>query len=314
MTGVFIRKKNGSIWCLICGLFLVGLFLFLNFADSGEINNSYVGIIFGGVITFFSVMSLFFNYKAFFVIDDDRILSKYHWFGKLDCIIAEVAYAQAQVNTLTILLKNGKRHVIMGIDNPRPLSDAIRRQIFSVEAESPDKLRNELATTQAARKKELYRMFGSIALMLVYIILAVLLTGGRDMCDFSTLDWTIFGVMCAIEVLTVAATFYFAGRCGKYLLPIERLKYRLRGAIIATQPLPGSNVREVYTDENHLGRIVVCGFPNDEDVYCCVQEFTGNLNLETVHTSEIYASDNDRLAETLLPLIDITHQFVQKAE
>lgn len=314
MTGTFIRKKFSGILPLICGLFLIGLFLFLNFVYSAEPNHAYVGIILGAVITLYSVLVLTFNYKAHFSIVDDRILSKYHWFGRLDCSLADVAFAQAQINALTILLKNGKRHVIMGIENPYPLASAIRRQIFSVETESPDKLRQELERTQAAKKKALYGTLGGIALMFVNIFITMFLTGGRDFDEFSALDWNLFTLMGIIEGLTVVAMFYFAGRCGKYALPIDVLQYRLRGAIIATQPLPAGNVREVYEDENHLGRIVICGFPNDDDIYYCVQEFTGNYNLETVHTSEVFASGDERFAEMLLPFMNITPQFKQNVQ
>lgn len=90
------------------------------------------------------------------------------------------------------------------------------------------------------------------------------------------------------------------------MLPIEQLKYRLCGAIIATYPLPTNNTTAVYTDENHTGRIVVCGFPNDESVYYCVQEIVGNFELETVHTSEIYDSIDELPVDAFSALIDIT--------
>jgi len=314
MAGVFKRRKLGSILCLLCGLFLIGLFLFFRFADSESTKGAYIGIALGGAITLFSIISLFFNYKAHFEIADGRILSKYHWFGKLDCNISDVAFADAQLNTLSILLRNGKRHVIMGIENSWPLASAIRRQIFSVEAESPDTLRQELASAQAARKKDLYQVIGGVALLFVNIFIAVLLTGGKETYDFSTRDWTVFAIMGAIEILIVIPLFYFADRCGKQLLPIQQLEYRLRGAIIATQPLPAGNVREVYTDENYFGRIAVCGFPNSEEVYYCVQEFTGRYSLETVQTSEIYPGADELIAEGLLDYIDITQQFEQTAE
>lgn len=320
MTGTFIRKKFSGILSLICGLFLIGLFLFVNFVDNEEPNYAYVGIILGAVITLFGVLLLTFNYKAHFSIEDDRILSKYHWFGRLDCSLADVAFvsfsARADVKTyaLTILLKSGKRHIITGIENSQMLCSAIRRQIFSVEAESPNKLRQELESTQAANKKALYGMLGGIALMVVNIFIVAFLTDGKEMHEFSVLDWMLFAIMGIIEGLTVVVMFYSACKCGQYALPIDVLQHRLRGAIIATQPLPAGNVREVYEDENHLGRIIIFGFPNDEDIYYCVQEFTGNYNLETVHTSEVFASDDERFAEMLLPFMNITPQFKQNAQ
>ena len=50
--------------------------------------------------------------------------------------------------------------------------------------------------------------------MFINIFVAVFLTGEREMHQFSNGDWTIFIVMCAIETVTVIATFYFAQKTG----------------------------------------------------------------------------------------------------
>ena len=83
----------------------------------------------------------------------------------------------------------------------------------------------------------------------------------------------------------------------------------LKGAYIATTPFPAGIVKQVYTDVNHMGRIVICGYPNDESVYYCVQEFVGNYLLKTVDTSEIYASEDNLPNEALSTFMDITDHF-----
>lgn len=146
--------------------------------------------------------------------------------------------------------------------------------------------------------------------MFANIFIAVALTGGKEMYEFGTLDWILFAAMGVVELVTVVATFYSAGKCGKHLLPIEHLKFRLKGAYIASQSLPSGNVKRIYTDENHTGRIVVYGFPNDESVYYCVQEFAGNFLLKTVHTSKIYENEDVLTEETDLHMfIDITQHI-----
>ena len=90
---------------------------------------------------------------------------------------------------------------------------------------------------------------------------------------------------------------------------MEALIYRLRGAIIASQPLPASKTTAVYTDEDFSGRIVVCGFPKDESVYYCVQEINGSFELETVHTSEVFDSADKLPKDKFSPLMDITGCF-----
>ena len=312
MDGIFIRKKTNAwhILLLLCGIFFIALYIFLNIVDSEATSELLAFLIFGILLSFFAIPSMLLNHGAYIRIEENFIHAKYHWFSSIDCNIDEVAFVLPQINTLTILLKNGKRHVIMGVENSWPLSSVIRRQNFSFEAESPIVLRQKLDHVQAVRKKELWWVLGGITLMFANIFIAVLLTGGKDLHEFGKLDWILFAVMGFIELLTLIGLFYAAGRCGKHLVPIEQLKYRLRGAMIASQPLPSNNIKNVYTDENHTGRIIVCGFPNDESVYYCVQEFAGNFELETVHTSEIYDNKDELPEDGFSTLIDVTSRIL----
>lgn len=313
MDGIFIRKNN--IWLvllLLCGIFFVALYVFLNIVDSEATSELLTFLIVGILCGLVAIHSMLLNHGAYIRIEENTIQAKYHWFGRLDCTIDEVAFVLPQINTLTILLKNGKRHAIMGVENSWQLSSVIRRQGFALETESPDVLRQKLDHIQAVRKKELWWVLGGIVLMFANIFIAALLTGGKDLPEFGKMDWVLFAGMGFIELLTLIGLFYVAGRCGEHLLPIEQLKYRLRGAVIASHPLPSHNTTGIYTDENHTGRIVVCGFPNDESVYYCVQEFTGNFELETVHTSEIYENKDELPEDGFSKLIDITSPVVSR--
>ena len=312
MDGIFIRKKT-NIWLvllLLCGIVFVALYIFLNIVDSEATSEILMFLIMGILCGMVAIPSMLLNHDAYIHVEENTIKAKYHWFGRLDCCIDDVEFVLPQINTLTILLRNGKRHVIMGVENSWALSSAIRRQGFTLESESPDVLYQKLDHIQVVRKKELWWVLGGVALMSANIFIAVLLTGGRDMHEFGKLDWILFAVMGLIELLTLIGLFYAAGRCGKYLLPIEQLKYRLRGAMIASQPLPSNNIKNVFTDENYPGRIIVCGFPNDESIYYCVQEFAGNSELETVHTSEIYDNKNELPEDGFSTLIDVTSRIL----
>ena len=308
MDGVFIRKKTNGwlVLLLLCGIILIFLYVFLNIVDSEASSELLTLFIMGIICGLIAIPSMLLNRGAYIRIEENTISAKYHWFGRLNCNIDDIEFVLPEINTLTILLKSGKRHVIMGVENSWALSAAIRRQSFEIEEETPDSLRQQLSQTQVIRKKELWWVLGGIVLMFANIFIAVLLTGGRDLDEFSQLDWILFSVMGAIELLTLIGLFWAAQRCGKHLLPIEQLKYRLRGAIIATHPLPTNNTVAVYTDENHTGRIVVCGFPNYDSVYYCVQDIVGNFELKTVYTSNIYESAEELPKEGLSALIDIT--------
>lgn len=311
MDGVFLRKKK-NIWLilmLMCGVFLIGLCGFLKFTGEDDPGTLQVLLIMGILCGLVAVPSMLLNHGAFIHIGVNSIKAKYHWFGRLDCRIADVAFVLPRINTLTILLKSGKRHVIMGVENSWDLSSAIRRQGFALEAETPTSIRRKLTQAQDARKKALWWVLGLGALMFANIFIAVLLTGGKDLHEFSQWDWILFSLMGLLELLTVIGLFCAAQRCGKYQLPIEQLKYRLRGAVIAKTPLPTNNAVAVYTEWDHLGRIVVCGFPNDESVYYVVQKVLGDFKLETVHESEIYPSKDDLPTGGLDALVNVTDLF-----
>ena len=216
MEGMFLRKKF-NIWLFLlfsCGLCFIGLYIFLNIVDPEATSELLTFLIVGILIILVVIPSWLLNFGAFVHIDEDSIRAKYHWFGKLNCKTDEIAFAMAQVNTLTILLKSGKRHVIMGVENVWPLASAIRQQIFTVETETPNALMRKLEEVQAARKKKLYWVIGCVAFMFANIFIAVLLTDGKEMYAFSNTDWILFSIMGVVEILTVILTFYLAGQCG----------------------------------------------------------------------------------------------------
>ena len=312
MDGVFSGKKRLilPILCLLGGLFFIGISIAMNVVDSA-VNTGWPFLLtFGLAYTIAGAAMLLFNRGAALHVDEDRITARYHWFGRLDCSIDDIAFVLPQLNTLRIRLKDGKQHVIMGIRNPWVVSAFVRRHGFTLETKTPDTLRRQLAQIQKARKKELWWVIGLGVLMFTNIFIAVLLTGARDMADFTDLDWTRFIIMGIIETLTVAGCFYAASRCGKYLLPMEETKHRLLGAVIASHPLPSNNIVGVYTDENYSGRIAVCGYPNDDSVYYYVERFANDFSLRTVYTSEVYKNAEELPDNGFAPLIEITSSII----
>ncbi len=306
MDAIFSRKKKwGNLLLLLIGLSELGVFamVLLDNPDAPGIVAIFLimGLLFSGV----AVGSLSINRGAFLRIEEHTIRGKYHWFGRIDCDLAEVAFAQLQLNGLMLLLKNGKRHSILGIENDWELCSAIRRRIHVPEAESPDVLRQQLAQLRAQRKKDILWVLGGLVLMVVCFLLVVWLLSRKELLEKT--DWVILGVLGGLELLTLAGTFYMAVRGGNKLLPIYWLDYRLRGAVILSQPLVPGNVRGVYTDENHNGRITLFGFPGQESVYFCVEDFDRNCTLVTVHTSEIHENLSQLNSHGFLDgLLDIT--------
>lgn len=317
MEGIFPlggKTRRSRIWSaltFLSGAFLIGLCGFLKAVDPQAGSELAVLCLLGTCFCLWAVLSMLYNRNGYVRLENGRIQARYHWLGRLDCNLTDIEFVLPQINTLTILLKNGKRHVITGIEDPWLLSSILRRQRFEVEQETPETLRWELARTKAQRKKELYWVIFGTVMLFVNILLTVLLTGGREFSAFCGSDWYLFAGMGATELLTFGALLFAANRCGKRRLSLEWLAYRLRGAVIGTYPLPRNLVRRVYTDENHSGRVVVCGFPNAESVYYCVQEFGADEKLETVYSSQIYASQKELPEDEFSRLMDITALFSQ---
>ena len=108
IKAVFKKKSIWNIVTLLCGLILIGLFIFIGYVDSeATVSNLLTGIVLGSIICVFSVICLFFNFKAHLSIDNGHIRGRYHYFGKIDCRVSDVDFASWQMNTLSVQLKDG---------------------------------------------------------------------------------------------------------------------------------------------------------------------------------------------------------------
>ncbi len=308
---MFLRKKY-NIWLFllfVCGLFFIGLYIFLNIVDPKATSELLTFLIMGIIIILVVIPSWLLNFGAYIHIDENSIKAKYHWFGKIDCKLSDVTFAMPQINTLIIQLKGGKTHTIMGVENTWPLASVIRRNMPFESTEQPETLIEKLNNLKSAKKKGLIYVCSGLALMFINIFATVFLTGEREMHQFSNIDWTIFIIMCALEIVTVVATFYFAQKTGKNNIPIEKLKYEIQRRTIETQALLPGFVIAVYTDENYMGRITLFGYPNDNAVYYSVQEFASDYTLFRAYTSDIYDSQEELPAD-FETLIDITDKVL----
>ena len=250
-----------------------------------------------------------FNRRSNFRIEQGRITARYHWFGRLDCSLDEVAFVRSQTMNLDILLKNGKRHSIAFVANEQQLCSEIRRQIFAMEEKTPDVLKDQLMKIHQKRRRMIYWAIACGAMMFVNIFLADWITGGMEFEGFSHQDWILFWIIAAAETVTVAGMFVLASRSGRLLVEMEHLRNRIQRACIAAQILPSASVKAVYTDADAKGRVVVCGIPNDQSVYYIVQSFDADFHLHTAYTSDFF-NDLVELGEELSPeLIDITSWF-----
>lgn len=117
-NGVFKHNEADGIICILSGILLIGLFVFIGFKDQdATLNGLLVGLVLGALFVLIGIGFLLFNFKAFFYIDNKHIKGKYHYFGRIDCNVDDVTYTLGRNKTLIIQLKDGKTHTIMGIEN-----------------------------------------------------------------------------------------------------------------------------------------------------------------------------------------------------
>ena len=78
---------------------------------------------------------------------------KYHLFGKIDAPVSDVDFVSAQSSALTIQLKNGKIHRILGVENSWKMCSELRRQISCDVNESVDELIADLNKHRSSKKR-----------------------------------------------------------------------------------------------------------------------------------------------------------------
>lgn len=311
MKGVFTRKKfNVSLFLLfLCGLFFVGMYIFVNIVDSTATSETLSFLFVGMLICLFVILSWFLNYRAFFHISDNSIQARYHWFGKLECNISDVDFAHAQLNTLTIQLKNGKCHTIMGIENSWELCSAILRKIPFETTEQPEKLIKTLNKTKSAKKKNFIYAILGIVLMFVNIFITVFLTDGKDINEFGKIDWFVMAVMGTIEIATVVVTFCFAHNAGKADFILVKLHYYIKRTIIETNLPMSYNAIKVFTEDSYSGLTILSAYPNSDAVYYSLHIFASDYTLIKAFESEVY-ENIDSIPGDFEALIDITEKVL----
>ena len=305
VKAIFVKKYFASIFCLCCGLFLLVMFILCIINDVTDV---IPGIIFASLYTIGSLISLFFNRKAELCIEDGHIKGKFHFFGKINCNVSDVEFALAQMNVLTVQLKNGKVYRIFGASNSWVLCSSIRRDIDYHLNESPEMLIKKLNICKSDRKKDIVYVCIGIALMFLYIFATTILTDWKDLSEFNKNEWVFFYIFCIAEVITLFVTMFIANKAGKKILSVEKAEYDVRRRMIETSALLLGNVIKIYSDGEYRIRITLFGYPNSDSVYYTVENLSYDYSLNKVNESQIF-EDTKYLPEEFESLIDISEKF-----
>lgn len=307
MKAKFAKRYIWSIICLCCGLFVTVMLTICVFKGDYD---AIIGVVFCVVYTIGSIMSLFVNRNAYLVIEDGYIKGKYHLFGKIDAPVSNVDFVSAQPNALTVQLKDGKVHRILGVENSWDLCFELRRQISCDVSESVDELIVDLNKNRSLKKKGIIFLCIGLALMFINIFITVLLTEERNFVNFGNIDWIIFSIFCVVEIITVVVTFGIAAKTGKLIFFIEKNDYNIRRKMIETKELLPGEVIKVYTDNGYVTRITLFGYPNSDSVYFSLEQMDFDYSLKCYNKSQVY-ENIDELSELLEQFIDISEKFAK---
>lgn len=302
MNGVFIKDKFGAVM-LILSVPIAVIPFFIKALDPAAGNDVFLMLAIAALPFSIGLFFSRFNHKAYFIVNEERISARCGWRKKLDLATVDIVFVSPGMYTLTLLTRDGKRHDILGIANSWAICRYIREQNYSTEEESPVKLHKEYTAVKSLRKKSLIPCILCIVSMFLLIGIIVFLTGGKDPTEFNLRENILFICFAALELLACGMSFFFAVKCGRFLLPMQQLEYRLRASIISHQPLPPGNAKSIYTDSDHSIRVIIFHFPNDDGIHYCVQKFTGKFFLETVYRSEILEPDEEMIdEESFIPI------------
>ena len=311
MEGIFTRKKFiGPLGFMsICSIFLIGLYFFLPIIDPEATKCSLSFLMMGILLALVTIPSWTLNRSAFFHVTENFIRAKFHWFGKIDCKLSDVTFVFPQINTLTIFLKGGKYHTVMGISNSWQIASFITHRISFEAKEQPEKLITKLDQFKRSRKQILLRCCIATALILITPFIALFLTEEKSMHEFTRADWIVTAVMGVILTFSIVDAFRFANKAGKMNIPLEKLHYEIRRTVIETEPLLYGNAIKVFINEGAHMRLTVFGYPNSDSVYYTIEQiFSDSFSLRKTHESKPLINIAE-LPESFDECIEITNNF-----
>ncbi|MBQ7355129.1 MAG: hypothetical protein IJW62_06400 [Clostridia bacterium] len=263
------------------------------------------------IACFFSMIPFLYNYKAYLHLNNQKIIGRFGFFKRLECDIADVTFVLAQLDSIYILLKD-RKYCIRGIHNAHAIYAYITQRMPFSPCDVTKSLVKKIKKRSANQKKNVILVFCMIGLSFAWVFITMLLTGARDLPEFSRVDWIIFGVMWILEIPTVIAMFVFAIRSGKRNLQLERQMYEVKRSVLEKTPLslgPGC-VQAVWVDFGFSQRITVySGCVENDPLSACynVEIFDDNYMLHFLYQSEICTGKE--LTELFDGYLNITDSF-----
>lgn len=292
MDGIFSKNRPGAMsWIAGIG----GILLLVEMVPwylSREFSGSIVlGVLFSllglGLIAL-AAASFLADRHAFLTLDEEGVCGRYGLRGALACRYADIAVVETGIRQLILQQKDGRRYNILGLENAEELCGELRRRTDGAPWEDAKQLEAEMARLADKRKKLCRKLFLFAVLLFVNIGICVVLTGGRELQDFTGMDKGIGLVFAMLEIGILVWMFWRADQCGKQGTELRLYQARLRRAVLGTVPAPAGNLRAMYMDTEYRRRVSVFGYPHSEEVYFTLEALDPNLQLISKGQSRIY--------------------------
>lgn len=253
---------------------------------------------------FFVIFYIFPYGKGILKVTEDHIHIDAGLFSKLDCSLGEVSGASADANgMLTVRLRSGKHVGVLCLTNQWELQRYINR-ILSTKYRFKDKtpvseLMDKVSEKTEQRKKLLRVVFMGIGLMILFLVLCIVLTKGKEISDFTETEKTYFRLFIILEIINFIVTMVFAGKAGRIANEISVLREKMSEITISSGSYPPGIVYKVYASEDMSQRITVMKIPRSEKVYYVLESIQPGGEIVGSEDSPIYPS-----FEKLLPELD----------
>ena len=306
MQGIFIKPKKVAlifnIAILLAGIGIIGFCITgLFFRNAWKAEDRLAPIyllIFGVIAVFFECFVLSFNKNAELFVNEEYFRAKFAWGNKSNFPTSHIKLVHAGLNMLAIVLDSGKRITIMRLQNAPQLYEYISHIIEKMGAGKACKMelaevRSEWEKLKGRKKKAVIAIICGIIVMVGLIVITVVLTGAKEISDFSNKERIIFGVFIVCEVITLVLLFVFAQRAGLANRALIELVDIARRTVIEQEKLPPGNVYKVFADSDDTMRITIMSIPRSKSVYYIHEDVGPGPYLHKTEESSIFDSIDD---------------------
>ncbi len=224
IEGVFkksFKKYITALFFIVSGTYIAVRMSFwgINAARSGKVPVAvfcFAFAFFGLLCGCFSILVFSYNRKAYFIINGNKIDSRFGLNNELHEDIKNVTKADVKMGKLTVFFAD--RIVEIGnLENAKDICGYISAQIAEIRA-TPD-IEITGAQLKESKRKWIISLIPAVLcvlLIFINIIWCVALTNSKEIGEFSQNDDRLFLAFAAAEITTVVLAFVFADRCGKW--------------------------------------------------------------------------------------------------